>query len=122
MSDDKVNPFKRFLCKNKKVSDNKFILFEDIDWSKEGDKHILKIRNEIRNKISTEIKEEKEGIRSQRKDIEPWLTAIFQSEHLSLLVGSGMTLGLSKLAGFSDQSMDNLDLSLTAFVAFIVLK
>ncbi|WP_231037655.1 SIR2 family protein [Pectinatus frisingensis] len=30
--------------------------------------------------------------------IEPWLTALFQSEHLSLLVGSGLTTAIQKVA------------------------
>jgi len=34
-----------------------------------------------------------------RKHIEPWLTAVFQSEHLSLLVGSGFTTGVATIAG-----------------------
>lgn len=34
-----------------------------------------------------------------RKRIEPWLTALFQSEHLSLLCGSGLTNAISYLAG-----------------------
>lgn len=34
-----------------------------------------------------------------RERIEPWLTALFQSEHLSLLCGSGLTNSISKLAG-----------------------
>jgi len=29
-----------------------------------------------------------------RKTVEPWLTALFQSEHLSLLVGSGLSITL----------------------------
>ncbi|MEO0297667.1 MAG: SIR2 family protein [candidate division WOR-3 bacterium] len=29
-----------------------------------------------------------------RKKVEPWLTALFQSEHLSLLVGTGLSIGL----------------------------
>lgn len=33
-----------------------------------------------------------------RKQIEPWLTALFQSEHLSLLVGSGLSHAVSKIA------------------------
>ena len=32
-----------------------------------------------------------------RERIEPWLTALFQSEHLSLLVGSGLTLAVGVL-------------------------
>lgn len=34
-----------------------------------------------------------------RKHIEPWLTAVFQSEHLSLLLGSGFTSGVAAAAG-----------------------
>jgi len=34
-----------------------------------------------------------------RKDIEPWLTAVFQSEHLSLLLGSGFTCGVAGASG-----------------------
>lgn len=36
-----------------------------------------------------------------RKRIEPWLTSLFQSEHLSLLCGSGITNAVSYLAGAS---------------------
>lgn len=34
-----------------------------------------------------------------RSRIEPWLTSLFQSEHLSLLCGSGITNAISSLAG-----------------------
>lgn len=34
-----------------------------------------------------------------RKRIEPWLTSLFQSEHLSLLCGSGITNAISRIAG-----------------------
>ena len=34
-----------------------------------------------------------------RSRIEPWLTSLFQSEHLSLLCGSGITNAISHLAG-----------------------
>lgn len=34
-----------------------------------------------------------------RTRIEPWLTSLFQSEHLSLLCGSGITNAVSFLAG-----------------------
>jgi len=30
-----------------------------------------------------------------RKKVEPWLTALFQSEHLSVLVGTGLSIGLT---------------------------
>jgi hypothetical protein len=37
-------------------------------------------------------------IQDLRNRIEPWLTALFQSEHLSLLVGSGLTKAIQKIA------------------------
>ncbi len=40
-----------------------------------------------------------------RKHIEPWLTAVFQSEHLSLLLGSGFTSGVASAAGGNAASM-----------------
>ena len=35
--------------------------------------------------------EKKFGLKELRGRIEPWLTSLFQSEHLSLLLGSGLT-------------------------------
>ena len=40
--------------------------------------------------------------------IEPWLSAIFQSEHFSLLIGSGLTNAVSFLAGITPQAMGRL--------------
>lgn len=34
-----------------------------------------------------------------RKRIEPWLSAVFQAEHLNLLLGSGFTTAISHMAG-----------------------
>jgi hypothetical protein len=34
-----------------------------------------------------------------RKRLEPWLTALFQSENLSMLIGSGLTTAVTSLAG-----------------------
>lgn len=38
------------------------------------------------------------GLKELRSRIEPWLTSLFQSEHLSLLVGSGLTHAVHALA------------------------
>lgn len=38
------------------------------------------------------------GIKELRSHVEPWLTALFQSEHLSLLAGSGLTHAVRYLA------------------------
>lgn len=57
------------------------------------DKNILKIKNEplrvVKKKESNP--DEIDSIESLRKEIEPWLAALFQSEHLSLLMGTGIT-------------------------------
>ncbi len=42
-----------------------------------------------------------------RSRVEPWLTALFQSEHLSLLIGSGLTTSVSFIAGSG--SVANMD-------------
>jgi hypothetical protein len=44
-----------------------------------------------------------------RKEIEPWLTAVFQSEHLSLLLGSGFTSAVALAAGGTALSMDTCE-------------
>ena len=36
--------------------------------------------------------------REHREHVEPWLSALFQAEHLNLLVGSGLTTAISKAA------------------------
>lgn len=41
-----------------------------------------------------------------RKHIEPWLTAVFQSEHLSLLLGSGFTTAIALVSGGTPVSMN----------------
>jgi hypothetical protein len=40
-----------------------------------------------------------------RKRIEPWLSAVFQAEHLNLLVGSGLSMAAAYLAGVPAVSM-----------------
>ncbi|MFW2456348.1 SIR2 family protein [Methyloversatilis discipulorum] len=50
-----------------------------------------------------------------RKQIEPWLTSLFQSEHLSLLAGSGLTHAVHRLAtGEGAAGMGDLKLSTRA--------
>jgi hypothetical protein len=41
-----------------------------------------------------------------RKLIEPWLSAVFQAEHLSLLVGNGFSTAIAGLAGTPPASID----------------
>src|SRR5690606_39927502 len=77
--------------------------FFGIDWTK---KHILKTNT---NLICTS---EEEDINTDelRRDVEPWLSAIFQSEHLSVLIGSGLTSSVSFVANVKPQEMWRLSL------------
>ena len=36
---------------------------------------------------------------TSRKAVEPWLSAVFQAEHLNLLVGNGLSIALAQIAG-----------------------
>lgn len=45
-----------------------------------------------------------------RKQIEPWLTALFQSDHLSLLVGSGITQAIHLLACHCTAPLININI------------
>ena len=48
-----------------------------------------------------------------RKGIEPWLTSLFQSEHLSLLTGTGLSIAIQGLAtGSPNNSMGKPDLNI----------
>lgn len=52
------------------------------------------------------------GFQELRKRIEPWLTSLFQSEHLTLLVGSGLTHAVHKMVtGELAAGMDQMELS-----------
>ncbi len=67
--------------------------------------------DEENTKFITGPKEEKDlTISELRKEIEPWLTALFQSERLNLLVGSGLTTSQEILAtGKSTKFMECMD-------------
>jgi len=75
-----------------------------LDWTKNN---ILKINNEFDCFDEAEIDEKKISI--LRGKIEPWLTSIFQSEHFSLLVGTGLTTGLTNIAEVKSQAMGRID-------------
>lgn len=48
---------------------------------------------------------DEEQIKTGRKHIEPWLAALFQAEHLNLLVGSGLTSAVAALANVKTPGM-----------------
>src|SRR5689334_14447536 len=77
----------------------------EIDWTK---KHVLKTTGSS-NFFSDEISPA--DALKKRKDVEPWLAAILQSEHLALLLGSGLTNAVCFPAGVTPQDMGRLALS-----------
>lgn len=84
---------------------------QSIDWSKNN---ILKIQNELFTEdcylwLCDSVNEDdqiKKERRTLREKIEPWLTALFQSEHLSLLTGAGLTIGVNGIAELQAGSMN----------------
>ncbi|HYW69618.1 MAG TPA: hypothetical protein VE961_01205, partial [Pyrinomonadaceae bacterium] len=47
-------------------------------------------------------------INASRKQIEPWLSAVFQAEHLNLLIGNGFTSAIAAAAGASGTGMSKV--------------
>src|SRR5687768_1867966 len=62
-----------------------------MDWNHD---HILYVGA----KVETPTAPEAERLKWRRK-IEPWLSSIFQSEHLSLLLGNGFSTAVGQRAG-----------------------
>jgi len=61
-----------------------------------SNKNILFISNVQIDIENEEYKKDSEYNRQKiREKVEPWLTAVFQSEHLSLLIGSGLSIALT---------------------------
>ena len=70
----------------------------ELDWAK---KHVLKVANKI--VCQDDIPDTEIDI--HRNSVEPWLTAVFQSDHLSLLAGSGLTTAVASVAGSTSKDM-----------------
>ncbi|MHB1702807.1 MAG: SIR2 family protein [bacterium] len=79
----------------------------NIDFSKE---QILFIANEQID-IERDYKESDDNfdVLKIREKIEPWLTAVFQSEHLSLLIGIGLTNAVMNMTGNKAQDMSRIE-------------
>jgi hypothetical protein len=78
-----------------------------IDFDK---KNILFISNEQIDIEKQEFKTDSEYNRQKiREKVEPWLTAVFQSEHLSLLVGTGLPIALVGV----NSMMNRIDFSIS---------
>jgi len=70
-------------------------------WSND---HILQVGGELEFPTDPDSK-----FRDLRKQIEPWLSAVCQAEHLALLVGSGFTTAITNLAGGAAANMDSVE-------------
>ena len=68
-----------------------------MDWKPHG--YRVGAHSEWWDNISTDPDALELFCSSSRKRIEPWLSAVFQSEHLSLLLGSGFTSAIAAQAG-----------------------
>ena len=60
-------------------------LIDNVSWN---DRHLYKVREQRLPQSVEAVNLEPEKL---RPEIEPWLTALFQSEHLSLLLGAGIS-------------------------------
>ncbi len=71
------------------------------------DKHAYRVgsHSESWRDLPTDEDELDKFIASARKRIEPWLSAVFQAEHLNLLIGSGFTTAVSYVAGAAATGM-----------------
>jgi len=65
--------------------------------------HVYRIGNE--ENLDVQDPDDSKSIELQKKHIEPWLAAVFQSEHLALLLGSGFTKAVAHQAGTSAADM-----------------
>lgn len=63
--------------------------------------HFLRVGGEEKELAEADV-----AAASLRRQIEPWLAAVFQSEHLSLLVGNGLTAAVARRCHATAPSMD----------------
>jgi hypothetical protein len=73
----------------------------------EWKKHCYRVgsHSEGRDDLPSTPKELEAYFSTSRKRIEPWLSAVFQAEHLNLVLGSGFTTAIASLAGAKATNM-----------------
>jgi hypothetical protein len=64
---------------------------------------------ESRTDLPSDAQKLDEFISFSRRNIEPWLSAVFQAEHLNLLVGSGFTTAVAEVAGATATNMSKVN-------------
>ena len=82
-----------------------------MDWKKHGYRagpHSFEAEE-----VPTDADELEEFTAGARRRIEPWLSAVFQAEHLNLLLGSGLTTAVSAAAGAVAPTMGAVKLGTT---------
>ncbi|GAA4497524.1 SIR2 family protein [Gluconacetobacter tumulicola] len=90
-----------------------------------SDKHIYRVGSHSAswNDLPSDDDELDKFIASARKRIEPWLSAVFQAEHLNLLIGSGFTTAIGYVAGATTTGMGQVafgsefDIQIDAYAA-----
>lgn len=72
-----------------------------------SDPHLYRVGSHAESwpAISTDDAQLDDFISAARRRIEPWLSAVFQAEHLNVLLGSGFTTAVGSMAGSSATGM-----------------
>lgn len=74
-----------------------------MEWKAHG--YRVGSSNETFDDIPTDADELDQFVALHRRRIEPWLSAVFQAEHLNLLLGSGFTTSVAFAAGVAATGM-----------------
>ena len=79
---------------------------DGMDWTR----HLYRAgsHTEARDDLPTDADALDAFVNGARRNIEPWLSAVFQAEHLNLLVGSGFTTAIGCLAGAGASGMSRV--------------
>jgi hypothetical protein len=77
-----------------------------MDWKNHG--YRVGANQEWHDDLPTEDDALRSFAESSRKRIEPWLSAVFQGEHLNLLLGNGLTTAVGHLAGTPPPGMNTI--------------
>lgn len=79
-----------------------------MDWKK----HICRAGSfyELLDDLPSSPDEVEKFCDQTRKQVEPWLSAVFQAEHLNLLIGSGFTAAIGAISGATATGMSKINI------------
>lgn len=100
-----MNYFSMFFMGAHMEKDREAVQYDIFRKFGNGNKYLLDLDKSL-ELDETEETVDSSALQKCRKKIEPWLSALFQSEHLSLLLGSGFTKGLCSIAHTSSAGME----------------